>query len=162
MKMKGSKSKSATKQAAVTFRTKTIRHKNLKRFTPAKDLPVISMHIQKTLSDGMREIARRHKTLRRMFIDGFYLEAFDDYLTSVDVPKRITAIERSPVRIQVNAEFIERLNSLAKVAYKREVPVSRIIEDAIKDYLSKPEHFLGSNWEDSHPERYEQLNKGLK
>lgn len=105
----------------------------------------------------MREIARRKKQSRGMYIDGFYKEAIKRHLKTVQVPKRITKPNRQKVKIQVDSEFVRLLDDCAKIAYKEERPVSAVIDEALRLYASDPENYLGEAFEDRHKQQYERV-----
>jgi len=138
---------------------KTFRQKKQQRIKPLTIkngvLPVAQITIDSFYAESMKEIARRLKLIRKMHIEDFYVEALREYIQDKQIPRRILKRIRKRVQIQMPEDGFDLLNACAKLAFKDERPTSAVIEEALKRYLEKPEHYLGKAFEERHPRRYE-------
>jgi hypothetical protein len=94
----------------------------------------------------MREIWlwKRHSQRNKQYLGDYYADAFAEYLIKHRVPKTVPKITRQKTRVHLSPSAKTDLESLGKIARKRKQSKSVIIEEAIQEYLDKPENFLGS------------------
>lgn len=145
------------RRIATRLRMSVLNRKPLKKHK-SKSNGSVTFSVNHFLAVSMREVARRQKRVRRLFIEDFYNEALTEFLQNEFVPKRIVKPNRQKVRIQAAKGFIERLDACAKIAYKQELPVSAILEKALRAYLTKPENYLGEAFETRYADQYERIN----
>jgi hypothetical protein len=147
------------KRASAMLRKQSHRKKERARIQRIESgVATTAFSIHRTLHVAMKELARRKHKQTNWFIDGFYKQALREFLTTIDVPKRMIKLDRARVKLQMDAETISMLDDCARIAYKQERPVASILEQAIDAYLSKPENYLGEAFNAAHPDKYESID----
>lgn len=102
--------------------------------------------LDQNLHRQMKELSRRKKKETGMTIGGFYAEALRRFIEAQKVPKKVERIIRKQFRFDVPAEMPEMIDACIMLARKRKVSVSVVIEEALSEYLSIPENYLGDRF----------------
>lgn len=105
----------------------------------------VEMTFDEKLRRSMRDLwhRMRHLSSRHGQLYEYYKEAFKEYLDRNRIPKQMELIKRTTGKLKVDAEMVEYYKGIQAIAYKREQPCAVVIEEALKEYLTKPENDMG-------------------
>jgi hypothetical protein len=126
----------------------------------ATTIGIATFQLSRWLHEYMRELSRRKRLESKMFIEDHYRKALKEYLRDLENPKRILKRQRMAVRIQCKTTDLDLIDHASRIAYKEERPLARIIEEAVKQYIDKPENYLGKTYKEENPNEYEFLDEG--
>lgn len=102
------------------------------------------MHLDTNLAILMRELwKRKRRTDTMVYLGDYYESAFEEYLTKHRIPKTIPKLNRQTRKIMMSLRGLELLVALSKIAKKRNQHLSSIIEESLREFLDKPENYLG-------------------
>ena len=114
--------------------------------------------IDQNLHKQMKELSRRRKRETGLTIGGFYAEALKEFHDKQRVPKKVEVINRRQFRFDVPIGVENILSDFQLIAWKQRVPLSVILEQAIAEYLAKPENYLGGKFNKSIPKEFYGIN----
>lgn len=106
----------------------------------------MKLTIDQNLHRQMKELSRRKKKETGMMIGAFYAEALRQFAERQKIPKHVEVINRKQFRFEVPEDIEDILSDFQLLAWKRRVSISAVIEEAVSEYLSKPEHYLGDRF----------------
>lgn len=102
--------------------------------------------IDQNLHKQMKEVSRRRKRETGLTIGGFYAQALQQFHEKQRVPKKVEVINRRQFRFDVPIGLEDILQDFQLLAWKQRVSLSAILEQAIAEYLAKPENYLGDRF----------------
>ena len=106
----------------------------------------MKLTIDQNLHKQMKEVSRRRKRETGLTIGGFYAEALKEFHDKQRVPKKVEVINRRQFRFDVPIGIESILSDFQLLAWKQRVTLSVILEQAISEYLAKPENYLGDRF----------------
>jgi hypothetical protein len=106
------------------------------------------MKIDRDLQILMRELwfRKRRTNHDASYLGDYYELAFAEFLFKNKIPKTIPRIKRQTTKLMLSNKALADLESMVKIARKRGQTINHLIEEALKEYLSKPENYLGENF----------------
>lgn len=95
----------------------------------------------------MRRLWQTKKSLSKnpQLLGEYYAQAFAAFLYKNRIPKAIAKVSRQATRMYLPEQAVEDLKGMEKIARKRQQTLAVVIEEAVTEYLAKPENYLGSN-----------------
>jgi hypothetical protein len=126
-----------------------------KRKPPIPSSVRVSFRVSKRLHALMRELFLRYRTARGMRIGGFYAEALASYVHEQVLPIRSEVVVREKVDMTAPGNIIHSFSAIRRLASHRQVPESRLIEEALERFLERDENYLDEEVYRRHKRRWE-------
>lgn len=90
-------------------------------------------------------LRKRMVSANEQELESYYAEAFDKFLFKNRIPKQIRKRKRTQARLLVSGETYRQIEGLAKIAKSRQQPLATILEEALEEFLTLPENFMGTD-----------------
>jgi hypothetical protein len=125
----------------------------LKKRTPKQKLEFsryakTKLYLDNQLTQLMRKLwlfKRQGSSTEMVNMGDHYARAFAEFLDRNRIPKVVSKKSRITTRIALPESAIENLEGIRKIAIKRNQSISLIIEEALTEYLNKPENYLSAS-----------------
>jgi hypothetical protein len=114
------------------------------------------MKIDRQIIVNMRELwfRKRRTEHDKPYLGDYYAQAIAEYLERNQIPKTVPKRERQTTKVMLVDQAHNDMQSLEKIARKRGQTWNTILENALLEYLEKPENYLGINFR-----RHEKIEK---
>lgn len=107
----------------------------------------IRMSFDMEIRRHMRELWLRKRMMSSnpQELENYYFHAFSQYLDRNRIPKQTRKRTRTQARLLVTEPTATMIKGLEMIARSRQQPLAAVIEQALEEFLDRPENFMGKD-----------------